>query len=66
MSKVELCLSIFDRKEYGKMVGMYFGSKRAVIINDYDLINEAFTRDEFVGRPSFMAGADKIQGLPES
>ena len=58
---VRLC-----RREYGKMVGLYLGPKRTVILNDYDLINEAFFRDDFVGRPAFLAGFDLLQGAPET
>ena len=39
------------RKQYGPIVGFYLGGQRCILLNDFDLINEAFKDDRFCGRP---------------
>ena len=39
------------RKKYGPIVGFYLGEQRCVLINDFDMLNEAFKDDRFCGRP---------------
>ena len=39
------------RQQYGPIVGFYLGSQRCVLLNDFDLISEAFKDDRFCGRP---------------
>jgi hypothetical protein len=39
-------------KKYGKIVGLNLGGVPTVSIADYDLIQEAFDKDDFSGRPN--------------
>ena len=43
------------RAKYGKLTGLYLGPLRTVVINDYDLMVEAFSRDEFAARPDLAS-----------
>ncbi len=43
---------------YGRIVGLKIGSQRAVLLASYDLILEAFGREEFSGRPAFPGPAE--------
>ena len=47
--------------KYGKMIGLYFGPTPTVIIDDFDLITEAFSKDDFTDRP-FFQGNDIFRG----
>ena len=49
------------KEKYGKMVGLWMGPRRAVIINDYKLIVEAGQRDELIYRPP-NDSLKKLQG----
>ena len=52
------------RKQYGPIVGFYLGDQRCVLLNDFDLINEAFKDDRFCGRPKQLR--DVFQALFQS
>ena len=39
------------RELYGPIVGFHLGEQRCVLLNDFDLVNEAFKDDRFCGRP---------------
>lgn len=61
-------------KQYGSIIGMYLFNQPVVILRDYNLIREAFSRAEFLGREqtftvrarSFFLGAGIIFGQGES
>jgi cytochrome P450 family 2 subfamily J len=42
------------RREWGSIVGFKMGSELAVVISDFDMLNEAFKDDRFNGRPENM------------
>ena len=42
------------RAQYGDIVGFSLGPQRCVLINDFDLLNEAFKDDRFTGRPAHL------------
>ena len=39
------------RERYGDIVGFKLGDQQCVVINDFDILNEAFKDDRFCGRP---------------
>ena len=45
------------RKKYGPIVGFYLGEQRCILINDFDMLNEAFKDDRFCGRPKNLKDA---------
>jgi len=54
------------RKEYGDVFSVDLGSMRAVILNDYKLVKEAYSRAELAGRPLSSLSADEngiIRGI---
>ena len=40
------------RENFGPVNGLYFGNTPTIVIHDFDLIEEAFKREEFSGRPT--------------
>ena len=42
------------REKYGDMVGLFFGSSKAVFMFDHDTIVEALAMDEMSGRGNFV------------
>ena len=46
-------------KEYGKIYGFWFGGKRAVIVADFDVLQDILNKKETVDRPP-MQGAGKL------
>jgi len=40
---------------YGPVIGYYSGMNRTVVLSDYDVITEAFTRDDLSDRPCFKS-----------
>jgi cytochrome P450 family 2 subfamily J len=42
------------RQEWGSIVGFKMGSDLAIVISDFDMLNEAFKDDRFNGRPENM------------
>ncbi|XP_014674274.1 PREDICTED: cytochrome P450 18a1-like [Priapulus caudatus] len=41
-------------EKYGKLLHLWMGEKLVVVVNDYELIKEAFKREEFSGRPDMF------------
>ena len=39
------------RELYGPIVGFYLGDERCVLLNDFELVKEAFKDERFCGRP---------------
>ena len=43
-------------QKYGDIFSIYVGRTPVVVLNSFDLIKEAFSRQEFVGRPGNFSG----------
>ncbi len=55
------------RKKYGDVVGFHLGPDRAVVVSDYELIQELGARQDFADRQEFNSSADIIRaGLVKS
>ena len=50
------------REEFGPAVGLYLGPQRTVVLNDFDLIQEAFQKDEFQDRLYIKAVFAQLPG----
>nr|AIL94130.1 cytochrome P450 CYP3032C1 [Tigriopus japonicus] len=44
------------RGEYGDIFGLFLGSSRTIILNDFDSIQESGFHEDFMDRPKFLAG----------
>ena len=42
------------RKQYGDIVGFNLGGKPCIVINNFEMLNEAFKDDRFTGRPESL------------
>ena len=45
------------RKNYGSIVGFHLGHQPCIVINDFDILNEAFKDERFCGRPKNLQNA---------
>jgi len=43
------------QKQYGNVIGMYFGPQRTVVVCDYGSLNKLLSMDEVADRPPFPA-----------
>ncbi len=50
------------RSTYGDIFGFSFGPRKAVVLNNYDLVQEAFSKADFAGRPLLKAWEYMRQG----